>query len=69
LFSVLTGYISTQFLSKPKHGGLSETQLFQQRVEALFEQQRQLASADRTALEAQIADLRRQLEQQQDAKP
>jgi voltage-gated potassium channel len=69
LFSVLTGYISTQFLAKPKHGGLSETQMFQQRVEALFEQQRQLAAADRTALEAQITDLRRQLEQKQDANP
>jgi hypothetical protein len=64
LFSVLTGFISTQFLSKPKHSGPTETQLLQQRVEALFAQQRELAAADRAALDAQLADLRRELEEQ-----
>ncbi len=62
IFSVLTGYLSTQFLARRKQDGPTEVDLLRQRMETLFEEQRQLAVADRAALEAQLADLRRQLE-------
>jgi voltage-gated potassium channel Kch len=61
IFSVLTGYISTQFLARRKGAGPTEVDLLRQRIEALFEQQRQLAAADRATLEAQLAELRTQL--------
>jgi voltage-gated potassium channel len=61
IFSVLTGYISTQFLARRKHSGPTEVDLLRQRMESLFEEQRQVAAADRAALEAQLADLRKQL--------
>jgi voltage-gated potassium channel len=61
IFSVLTGYISTQFIVKRKHGS-GNTEHLSQHLETLFAAQRQQAAADRAALEQQIADLRKQLE-------
>lgn len=65
IFTVLTGYISTQFLVKRRRIGSSDVDLLRHRMEALFEEQRRLAADDRAALEAQLADLRRQLEQRE----
>jgi voltage-gated potassium channel len=68
IFSVLTGYISTQFLAKRKRAGAqADTEHLQRHMESLFEQHRRQAAADRAALEQQIADLRRQLAEQEPA--
>jgi voltage-gated potassium channel len=66
IFSVLTGYISTQFLSRRRHAGpYTDTAHLQRQMETLFEQQRRQAAADRAAFEQQIADLRRELAQKE----
>jgi len=61
LFSIITGYISTQFLAKRKSARHSEYQELWQEMATLFEEQRAAAAADRAALEAQIAALRQEL--------
>ena len=63
IFSVLTGYISTQFLSRRRHSNRTDIDLLREHVDAQFAEQRRQAAADRTALEAQLAELRKQLEQ------
>lgn len=60
IFSVLTGYISTQFLARRKQGATATDEL-RRHMDALMEAQRRQAAADRAALEQQIADLRREL--------
>ena len=62
IFSVLTGYISTQFLSRRRHSNRTDIDLLREHVDALFAEQRRQAAADRAALEAQLAELRKQLE-------
>ena len=63
IFSVLTGYISTQFLARRKHSNMTQVDLLRDRMDAQFAEQRRQAAADRAALEAQLAELRKQLEQ------
>ncbi len=63
IFSVLTGYISTQFLARRRHSNMTQVDLLRDRMEALFAEQRRQAAADRAALEAQVAELRKQIEQ------
>jgi len=63
IFSVLTGYISTQFLSRRRHSNRTDIDLLRDHVDAQFAEQRRQAAADRAALEAQLAELRKQLEQ------
>jgi voltage-gated potassium channel len=62
IFSVLTGYISTQFLARHRHGP-TEVENMLHRMETSLEAQRQQAAADRAALEQQIAALREELKQ------
>jgi voltage-gated potassium channel Kch len=62
IFSVLTGYISTQFLSRRRHSNRTDIDLLREHVDTLFAEQRRQAAADRSALEAQLAELRKQLE-------
>ena len=62
IFSVLTGYISTQFLSRRRHSNRTEIDRLRERMDAQFAEQRRQAAADRAALEAQLAELRKQLE-------
>lgn len=62
IFSVLTGYISTQFLARRRHSNRSEIDRLRDRMDAQFAEQRRQAAADRAALEAQLAELRKQLE-------
>jgi len=61
IFSVLTGYISTQFLSRRRHSNRTDIDLLRDHVDAQFAEQRRQAAADRAALEAQLAELRKQL--------
>ena len=61
IFSVLTGYISTQFLSRRRHSNRTDIGLLREHVDAQFAEQRRQAAADRAALEAQLAELRKQL--------
>jgi voltage-gated potassium channel Kch len=58
IFSVLTGYISTQFLARRKQDGPSETELLRQDMVRLFEQQNQSIAG----LDAQLAALRAEQE-------
>ncbi len=62
IFSVITGYISTQFLSKRGHASANELDALRQEMERYFDAQRQAAAADRAALEEQLAALKRELE-------
>jgi voltage-gated potassium channel Kch len=62
IFSVLTGYISTQFLSRRRHSNRTDIDLLREHMDAQFIEQRRQAAADRAALEAQLAELRKQLE-------
>jgi voltage-gated potassium channel Kch len=62
IFSVLTGYISTQFLARRRHSNRTEIDRLRERMDAQFAEQRRQAAADRAALEAQLAELRKQLE-------
>jgi voltage-gated potassium channel Kch len=62
IFSVLTGYISTQFLSRRRHSNRTDIDLLREHVDALFAEQRRQAAADRAALETRLAELRKQLE-------
>jgi voltage-gated potassium channel len=61
LFSVLTGFISTQFLARRRGAAPSETERLHRELVQLSEQDRQAAAADRAALRAEIAALREQL--------
>jgi voltage-gated potassium channel len=61
IFSILTGFISTQFLAKRRTPGLSENEQLQKELAQMFEAQRQADAADRAALHAEIAALRREL--------
>lgn len=62
IFSVLTGYISTQFLARRRHSNLTQVDLLRTHMDTRFEEQRRQAAADRAALEAQLAELRKHLE-------
>jgi voltage-gated potassium channel len=62
IFSVLTGYISTQFLARRKHDA-ADTEHLRRHMESLFAAHDRQAAADRAALDKQIADLRAQLDQ------
>jgi hypothetical protein len=59
---VLTGYISTQFLSRRRHSNRTDIDLLREHVDTLFAEQRRQAAADRAALETQLAEMRKQLE-------
>ena len=61
IFSVLTGYISTQFLSPARRARQHDTGALRQEMAKLFEEQRAAAAADRAALEQEIAALREEL--------
>jgi voltage-gated potassium channel len=61
IFSVLTGFISTQFLSKRHGAAPGESERLRQEVGLLFAQERQAAAADRAALAGQIAALEAQI--------
>ena len=63
IFSVLTGYISTQFLARRRHSNMTQVDLLRDRIDAQFAEQRRQAAADRAALEAELAELRKQIEQ------
>lgn len=65
IFSVITGYISTQFLAKRKTGAHYENESLRQEMIKLFEGQATAAAADRAALEEQIAALRQELAEHQ----
>lgn len=61
IFSILTGFISTQFLSKRHSAKAGENGQARQEMAQWFEQERQAAAADRAALRAEIAALRAEL--------
>ena len=61
IFSVLTGFISTQFLSKRRGTAPGENERLHQDLAQLFEQEREAAAADRAALRAEIAALHERL--------
>ena len=61
IFSILTGFISTQFLSKRHSAKAGENEQARQEMAQWFEQERQAAAADRAALRAEIAALRAEL--------
>lgn len=60
VFSILTGFISTQFLAKRKPPNATENEQLRQELAQMFEAQRE-AAADRAALQAEIAALREEL--------
>jgi voltage-gated potassium channel len=64
LFSVLTSYISTLFVTRRRRlDEQNETALLRAQLTTLFEQQRQAAEAEADRLHADIAGLREQIEQ------
>lgn len=66
VFSILTGYISTQFLARRRSSRRGEDERLRQEMAQLFEVQRQAAAADRDALRAEIAALRTELARRRD---
>lgn len=61
IFSILTGFISTQFLSKRHNAKAGENEQARQEMAQWFEREREAAAADRAALRAEIAALRAEL--------
>ena len=58
LFSVLTSYIATQFMTRRKSTGVSEVELLRQEMQAAFVESQHRAAAGNAVLQAEIAALR-----------
>jgi voltage-gated potassium channel len=61
IFSILTSFISAQFLARRKAAVSSENEHLRQHMAQMFDAQRQAAADDRAALQAEIAALRQEL--------
>jgi voltage-gated potassium channel len=61
IFSILTSFVSAQFLARRKASGSSENEQLRQELARMFDVHRQAAVDDRTELQAEIAALRQEL--------